>query len=234
MDMENFSSYEKLIGATAYVLTFSDELKKKLNRTDEDSRVTEREEYLRRDEVIWINAAQQNCIKKEWKNQFTLYLDEDGIWRCQGRLDNSDLPYNTKHPLILPKDHLFTGLVVRRTHHRVIHSGVKDTLTEIRSRFWIPQGRALVRSIILRCVICRMYAASSYKAPPAPLPNFRVQQSYPFTSAGVDYAGPLMIKSHAICTQTTFPTHTSYKDKQNALTLCNGKARVCLFTCCVT
>ena len=42
-----------------------------------------------------------------------------------------------------------------------------------------------------------------------------------------------MIKSHAISTQTTFPTHTSYKGKQMALTLCNGKAWVCLFTCCV-
>ena len=101
-----------------------------------------------------INAAQRNRIKKEWKNQFTLYLHEDGIWRCRGRLGNSDLPYNTKHPLILPKDHLFTGLEVRRAHHCVIHFGVKDTLTEIRSRFWIPQGRALVRSIIHRCVIC--------------------------------------------------------------------------------
>ena len=148
-------------------------------------------------------------------------------------MGNSDFPYNTKHPIILPKDHLFTGLVVRRAHHHVVHSGVKDTLTEIRSRFWIPQGRALVRSII-QCVICRRYAASSYKAAPAPLPDFRVQQSYPFTSVGVDYAGPLMIKSHVICTQTTFSTHTSYKGKQNAITLCNGKAWVCLFTCCVT
>ena len=77
MDIGNFSSYEKLIGTTAYVLTFSNELKKKLNRTDEDSRVTEKEEYLRA-EVIWINAAQRNRIKKEWKNQFTLYLHEVG------------------------------------------------------------------------------------------------------------------------------------------------------------
>ena len=113
-----------------------------------------------------------------------------------------------------------------------MHSGIKDTLTELRSRFWIPQGRALVWSFIHQCVICRRYAAANYKSPPAPLPDFRVQQSYPFASVGVDYAGPLMIRHHAVCTQTSL-AHTSH-GKQNTFTLCNGKAWVCLFTCCVT
>ena len=103
---------------------------------------------------------------------------------------------------------------------------------ELRSRFWIPQGRALVRSFIHQCVICRRYAAANYKAPPAPLPDFRVQQGYPFASVGVDYAGPLMIRYHAVRTQTSL-AHTSH-GKQNTFTLCNGKAWVCLFTCCVT
>ena len=61
------------------------------------------------------------------------------------------------------------------------HSGVKDTLVEVRSSYWIPQGRAFVRQYIYRCVTCRRYAASSYKPPPPPpLPEFRVQQSMPF------------------------------------------------------
>ena len=234
MDIGHFSSYERLINSTAYVLTFLGNLKKKLKSTDEGDRETDSEEYLRRAEVMWIGAAQRDHIKKDWMKQFTLYLDSDGIWRCRGRLGNADLPYNTKHPVILPRDHPFTKLVVRRAHQRVIHSGVKDTLNEVRSRFWIPQGRALVRSFIHQCVICRRYAVSSYKAPSAPLPDFRVQQSHPFAAVGVDYAGPLMIKHHAVCTHTTCPAHTSYRGKQNTYTLCNGKAWVCLFTCCVT
>ena len=154
------------------------------------------------------------------------------IWRCRGRLGNSDFPYNTKHPIILPKDYPLTRLVVQRAHHCVVHSGIRDTLTELRSHFWIPQGRALVRSFIHQCVICRRYTAANYKAPSTPLPDFRVQQGYPFSSVGVDYAGPLMIRYHAVCTQPSL-AHTSH-GKQNTFTLCNGKAWVCLFTCCVT
>ena len=54
--------------------------------------------------------------------------------------------------------------------------------------------------------ICRRYAAANYKAPQAPLPDFRVQQGYPFSSVSVDYAGPLMIR-YAVCTQTSL-AHT--------------------------
>ena len=56
-----------------------------------------------------------------------------------GRLCNSDLPYHTKHTILLPRSHHFSLLVVRIAHQRVQHSGVKDTLTEVQSRYWIPQ-----------------------------------------------------------------------------------------------
>ena len=46
-----------------------------------------------------------------------LYLDGDGVWRCDGRLGNSDLPYHTKYPsILLPRSHRFTLLVVRKAH----------------------------------------------------------------------------------------------------------------------
>ena len=150
-----------------------------------------------------------------------------GIWRCGGRLGNSDLSYDAQYPILLPRGHQFTLLVIRRAHQRVLHSGVKDTLTEIRSRYWIPRGRGAVRQFIGRCVRCRRYSGSSYvPPPPPPLPEFRVQQSFPFSAVGVDYAGPLMIKQN---------THTSYKvGRHNTHTACNEKAWLCMFTCCVT
>ena len=70
------------------------------------------------------------------------------IWRCGGRLGNLDLSHDARYPILLPKGHQFTSLVIRRAHQRVLHSGVKDTLTEIRSRYWIPRGRGAVRQFI--------------------------------------------------------------------------------------
>ena len=81
MDIEHFSSYEKLIDSTAYVISFVSKLKQLIGN-QEDSRCGDREEDLRRAEVLWLRDAQDNRIRKEWKNQFVLYLDEDKIWRC--------------------------------------------------------------------------------------------------------------------------------------------------------
>ena len=73
------------------------------------------------------------------------------------------------------KNHNFSVLMARRTHQRVAHCEVKDTLVEVCSSYWIPQGRAFVRQYIYRCVTCRRYSASSYKPlPPPPLPCSRV------------------------------------------------------------
>ena len=179
-----------------------------------------------RAETLWIKEVQKGRITEAWKTQFTLFQDGAGVWRSGGRLGKSDLPY-TRHPVLLPKNHYFSVLVVRRAHQHIAHSGVKDTLVEVRSSYWIPQGRAFVRQYIYCCVACRRYVASSYKPPrPPPLPEFRVQQSMPFSSVGVDYACPLVVKHN---------TYMSCQNgRRNTCTSCNGKVWVCLFTCCVT
>ena len=93
-----------------------------------------------------------------------------------------------------------------------MHNGVRETLTEIRRRYWIIKGRSLVRSIIHYCVTCKRHEGAPFKTPlPPALPAFRVQEQPPFTFTGVDYAGPLCTRSKEA-----------------------SKAWICLFTCCVT
>lgn len=71
---------------------------------------------------------------------------------------NAQLPECTKHPILLDKKHHFTLLVVRDCHSRVMHNGVKETFTELRSRYWIVQGRQFVRRLLYECKICRRQA----------------------------------------------------------------------------
>ena len=76
-----------------------------------------------------------------------------------------------------------------------MHNGLKRTLTQLRSRYWIPRGRRTVRSVISRCVMCRKAEDKAYAAPPPPdLPEFRVQQDFAFTNCGVEFAGPLYVR----------------------------------------
>ena len=46
---------------------------------------------------------------------------------------------------------------MRRAHECVIHNGVRETLTEVRSRYWITKGRSFVRMIVRQCVTCRRF-----------------------------------------------------------------------------
>ena len=127
----------------------------------------------------------------------------------------SDLPPQSKAPILLDKKHHLTTLIVLDAHRRVIHGGVKETLTELRSAFWLVRGRQFVRKLIHRCLICRKYEGRPYQdLPPPPLPEFRVSQSRPFTNTGVDFAGPMYVRPS---TGSTGP-----------------KVWLCLYTCCVT
>ena len=61
-----------------------------------------------------------------WQQQLGLYCGMDGI-----------LPEPMRHPIILDKKHHFTHLVVNECHARVMHGGVKETITELHSKYWI-------------------------------------------------------------------------------------------------
>ena len=105
--------------------------------------------------------------------------------------------------------------IVQEAHDRVMHNGVKETLTEIRTKFWIVKGRILVRSVIYHCVVCRRFEGPACCAPPPPpLPKFRLREEPPFSFTGVDFAGPLYLRSFGLTAAS--------------------KVWICFFTCCVT
>ena len=215
IDPEKYSNLNHLLRVTANVLKFIGRLRR--------THVQQTETMLQlmsRAETLWVLEAQGSLITDDnfesWKKQLGLFLDPSGVWRCGGRLSNADIPYSTKHPAILPRCHRFTTLMVQQAHERVLHNGVKETLTELRTRYWVIRGRSLVKQLIHNCVTCRRYEAQPYCVPPPPpLPPFRVQEEPPFSFTGVDFAGPIYVK----------------RDTQKESDV---KVWICLFTCCVT
>ena len=45
---------------------------------------------LARAEIYWINILQESLLKEnkfsQWKQQFGMFVDNEGLWRCKGRL----------------------------------------------------------------------------------------------------------------------------------------------------
>ena len=114
--------------------------------------------------------------------------------RCKGRLEYFELQPDAKEPIILPKGHHLTTVQIRECHARVLHSGVRNTLAELRSRFWVPKGRQAVKQVLNRCVLCKKMGGKSFRVPPAArLADFRVNTAPSFSKTGVDFTGPLFV-----------------------------------------
>jgi len=74
--------------------------------------------------------------------------------RVDGRLENAELPVDSKHPLILPGRHALTRLIVLNEHGLADHAGPSYTLMKTRQRFWIIHGIANVKHYISECSKC--------------------------------------------------------------------------------
>ncbi|XP_070541423.1 uncharacterized protein [Ptychodera flava] len=223
VDANRYSSLTKLLRVSAIVLRFVSNLKKPKDR--KTGYLTARE--LQRAENKWIKDVQLEVYRADvysllgkttkttLARQLALFLDEDNILRCGGRLHNAPLEYAAKFPSLLPTHHRFTELVILAAHKCVLHTGLQTTVTQLRQRHWIPKIRQAVKKLIRKCVRCLKVTGKPYQHPvQAPLQKYRVNEAPTFTITGVDFTGTLYVKS----------THNGKETK----------AYICLFTCAVT
>jgi len=67
------------------------------------------------------------------------FIDKEGLLRVEGRLQQSTLPYQTMHQIILPSSHHFTKLVVSAEHISLHHAWPQILIASLRERYWIPR-----------------------------------------------------------------------------------------------
>ena len=84
-------------------------------------------------------------------------IDEDGVIRCDGRLRFAEFPlYDTRCPIILPRGHWVTKLIVKSYHERANHAaGVNFILYQLSERFWIIAAREEIREWDHKCNECK-------------------------------------------------------------------------------
>ncbi|KAK0136963.1 Gypsy retrotransposon integrase-like protein 1 [Merluccius polli] len=121
---------------------------------------------------------------------------EGGALRDGGRLDQSSLSLEVKHPLILPKEGHITKLILTHCHENICHQGRNQTLTELRTNgFWVVGRSKSVAKLTHRCVKCRRLRQPAEEQRMAELPKERVEVSAPFTYCGIDCFGPFTKKA---------------------------------------
>ena len=104
----------------------------------------------------------------------------NGELRVGGRLQKAVvLSWDKKHPMILPKRHHVSQLIVRHYDESAAHSGREQTLCELRRMFWIIGGRCLVKKTIRSCIRCRRMNAKPLEQFMGSLPRARLEAYHP-------------------------------------------------------
>ncbi|XP_063931830.1 uncharacterized protein LOC135143819 [Zophobas morio] len=122
------------------------------------------------------------------------FLDTAGLLRVGGRLRHSYLPFEQKHPLLLPKHSHLSALICDFYHLYSLHSGPLTVQALISQKFWIVSLRSLLRQRIHRCLTCHRFKATPAQPIMADLPAYRTQLVRAFLQVGTDFGGPFLVK----------------------------------------
>ncbi|XP_033220888.1 uncharacterized protein LOC117175287 [Belonocnema kinseyi] len=137
-----------------------------------------------------------NCKNKDPTTRQTSDLSTR-IIKVGGRLANANVLDSHKHPIVLPKHHHISKIIIRDEHIDRMHAGVNATLYGVRETFWPIDGRNTVRDVVRQCIRCFRAKPSVY------------ERSRPFTDVGVDYCGPFFIKERLHRNRIKIKTYVS-------------------------
>lgn len=123
------------------------------------------------------------------------FLDKKAIIRVGGRLENAEISETTKHPIIIPSGQHITNLLVKEAHTRTLHGGIQLMMAYLRSKYWVIGLKSAVRKHIHNCKTCIIDKGKGRTQLMGQLPAVRVNQHRAFSNSGVDYAGPILIRT---------------------------------------
>ena len=64
----------------------------------------------------------------------------EGTLRVGGRIRHAPITFEAAHPMLLPKEHPISFLIVRYCHELLAHTGREHVLSAMRQHFWIIQA----------------------------------------------------------------------------------------------
>lgn len=210
------SSWSKLLRIIVYVLRFM----KKLPRKFSVAHLDIAEDYIVKDLQTVHFADEIKCFEAGNKlppaflklNAFV----KEGLIRVGGRLVHSELDYDSRHPILLPrKDHV-VNLIIDCYHRKYLHAGPQLLMSLLRQRFWILAARNIVRQRVQQCNICFKVNPRNMEPFFGELPGFRVKESKPFCHTSMDFGGPI---------------HVVPQRRRGVHSI---KTYICLFVCLVT
>ncbi|XP_075158214.1 uncharacterized protein LOC142231491 [Haematobia irritans] len=116
------------------------------------------------------------------------------LLRVGGRLTKAELPFEVKHPILLPGNHVIITSLVDYIHRLNLHPGDTALMAFVRQRFWILNIRKIARRVVRKCLRCFRHNPKPLVQFMGDLPSHRVNKNEnPFFHSGMDFAGPISV-----------------------------------------
>lgn len=218
VDVARFSRWERLHRTMAYVQRFMHNLRRSLRGECLEKGALMQQELKKAEEILWQQAqrrfygveigllqetsgtpaAQHAAVPKSSSiHKLWPFMDQNGVVRKRSRLAAASwIADEVKYPVILPREHPISFLLTDFFHRRFRHANRETVVNEMRQQFEIPKLRSLVAKVSRSCMKCRIRRAMPHSPPMAPLPEVRLTPYVrPFTFVGVDYFGPVFVKT---------------------------------------
>jgi hypothetical protein len=221
-----FSCWDKTVKLFSLILRFGSHNHKQFRNkkmTLDEKRNTE--------QFLW-QMSQKNGFHKEYtslqnngkieKNskisQYNpIWNDSKKLIISNSRLVQSDLSEETKRPTILPKDCPIVMKFVLHTHMTLGHASTGYTLSVLRQRFRICNGRRQIQKILRSCTKKHCTKPLQLGQQMSPLPSLRTDDVGAFRNTSCDLFGPMYAKH--ICNFENCP-HPKFKKVYGALFTC--------------
>ncbi|XP_062698793.1 uncharacterized protein LOC109420058 [Aedes albopictus] len=216
INMHNFSRWGRLVRHIAFVKRFPSNIRRKLTGERRLTGPLIRDELKQAEKYIFRKVQSesfaeevhilQNADPEPWRSKRKLlkhsslyrlspYIDDDGVLRMKGRIGACEYASEEmKHPILLPKRHHVTDLIVLDVHQRHYHQNHQTVLNEVRQKYYIPSLRSVYRNVRSRCQLCKVRNATPQQPMMGDLPPMRLKPFVrPFSFVGIDYFGPFQV-----------------------------------------
>ena len=88
-------------------------------------------------EFEWIRITQKESSSNQLKIKFGVFFGNGSILRCGGKLQFSDLPENSKDPILLPNSHI--SLISSKHYSHIF----KQNMVELKRHYFTSSFKVL-------------------------------------------------------------------------------------------
>ncbi len=126
---------------------------------------------------------------------FHIKLSPAGHLVALSRVRNPDAPNTAVELIPLSSKSSITRLLLTSLHHAYGHPGTSTLMSILSTSYVIPGARNFLKGVSRQCVTCQRVLAQPVTQVMGLLPAVRTTPAPPFANTGVDFAGPVTLRT---------------------------------------